>query len=388
MALNKHDETFKTFYKEIFDKGRIKKDRTGVGTKSIFGTRMQFYMEDGFPLLTLRKIHLKSLVHELLWFLTSYDAKYKKFGNTNLRYLLDMGVTFWTEWCYDDYKKEYTDKFLETTDRKKFKLLSIKEFEDRIKEDDEFALKYGDLGPVYGKQWMDWGGYKEKTEVTKEYQQTKSDTKLVSHIDWIDVKYKGINQIDNIIETLQTSLDNRRMLVSAWNVSDIDDCKLPPCHILYQFYTDEMTFEERNEYAGEYKVLDIENKKFTEQQIERFHILWNEKGIPKRKLSIQMYQRSCDSYLGVPFNVASYSLLLHMVAHVVNMIPSKFVWLGGDTHLYLNSLDATKEIIQRESFEVPQLKIKRKVESIYDFRYEDFEFTYQAHANIHVDVAV
>jgi thymidylate synthase len=363
--INKHDEEIKKLYQKILEDGVEKTDRTGVGTKSIFGYQMRFKMSDGFPLLTLRKIHTKSLVHELLWFLESYDEKYNEFGNTNIRYLLENNVTFWTEWPYDAYRKIALGKYLDDDLKddktiKKLNILSIKEFEEKIINDDYFALKYGDLGPVYGHQWKNFGGYTEKAEITKQYEANRNGIRIVDSQGWEDVKMEGINQIDNVIEQLLEDPDSRRIIVNSWNASEIDDMMLPPCHMMFQFYTSLLNDKEKEENPGK-----------------------------ERKLSLQLYQRSGDFGLGIPYNVGSYSLLLHMIAQVVNMVPNEFVWTGGDVHIYNNHLRQLDEMFQRDSFKPCKLVLNPNINNIYDFRYEDITFeNYESNSNIKMDVAV
>lgn len=402
--MNNLDLQLKELYKKILSKEKYRTDRTGYGTKSIFGYQMRFNMSDGFPLTTLRKIHIKSLIHELLWFLGSYDNKYKKFGNTNIKYLLENGVTFWTDWCYKNYKdaklKKYKEDDLKDSKTvKKFKILSQKDFENRIIKDDKFALKWGELGPIYGKQWKDWGGYYEMVEKTKLIKETKGEQIIIDKLGWENIYIKGINQVDNVINMLIESPDSRRIIVSAWNVADLDDMLLPPCHILYQFYSDVITMEERIDYCEKhYKKEDV--KIFMEQnnisdwdEIKRdprkqIKIL-DHFNVPERKLDLQVYQRSADLYLGVPYNIASYSLLLHMVAQVVNMIPNELIWTGGDVHIYANAIKAVEELLKRDIKPLPTLWINPEIQNIYGFRYEDFEIrNYDPHPNIKVDVAV
>lgn len=351
------DTQYKKLVREILNNGIEKGDRTGVGTKSIFGYQMKLNVEKDFPLLTLRKIHTKSLIHELLWFLESYDDKYKKFGNTNIKYLLDNGVTFWSEWPYEYYKNKILENYLkddlkDDKNVKNLKILIQKEFENKIKNDNEFALKWGDLGPVYGKQWTDWGGYIHKVELKDEFQHTKSKSKIVNHNGWKEVRIKGINQIKEIIETLKNNPDSRRMIVSAWNVEDIDSMLLAPCHILFQFYSFSIPGEE------------------------------------KRRLSLQLYQRSADVGLGVPYNIASYTILLKIIANIVNMVPYNFVYNIGDAHIYNNHFEQINEVINRKNKNSPKINISNK-EKITDYRFEDIKILdYNPHPNIKMQVAV
>ena len=256
--------------RRIKEEGVIKTDRTGTGTKSVFGHQMRVNLADGFPLVTTKKCHLKSIIHELLWFLK---------GDTNVKYLQENGVRIWNEWADEN----------------------------------------GDLGHVYGYQWRSWPDYKG------------------GHID----------QISQVIEQIKNNPDSRRLLVSAWNVAEVDEMALPPCHLLFQFY------------------------------------------VADGRLSLQLYQRSADCFLGVPFNIASYSLLLLMVAQVCGLEPGEFVHTTGDTHLYLNHMEQTDLQLTREPRPLPQMRLNPEVKNIFDFKYEDFELlNYDPHPHIKGVVAV
>lgn len=255
---------YQNLLKEILENGLEKSDRTGVGTKSIFGYQMRFNLNQGFPLLTTKKMHLKSIIYELLWFLN---------GDTNVKYLQDKGVRIWNEW----------------------------------------ADEKGDLGPIYGHQWRNWN---------------------------------GIDQIAEVIKLLKNDPNSRRIIVSAWNVSDLPKMALSPCHALFQFY------------------------------------------VAENKLSCQLYQRSCDVFLGVPFNIASYALLTMMIAQQVNLDLGDFVWTGGDTHLYKNHLSQAKLQLEREPYPLPKMKINR-AKDIFSYQYEDFSLeNYQSHPAIKAEIAV
>ncbi len=254
----------------ILDNGTEKKDRTGTGTLSVFGYQMRFNLQDGFPVLTTKKLHLKSIVYELLWFLK---------GKSNIRYLRENTVRIWDEWADEN----------------------------------------GELGPVYGSQWRSW---------------RSADGKSYDQISWV-------------IDQIKTNPDSRRLIVSAWNVGEIERMALPPCHLLFQFY------------------------------------------VADGKLSCQLYQRSADVFLGLPFNIASYSLLTLMVAQVCNLAPGDFVHTLGDTHLYLNHLEQTHLQLNRQPFPLPEMKVNPQVASIFDFQYEDFELTnYQSHPHIKAEVSI
>lgn len=372
--MNNLDKQYKELINKILKNGINKQDRTGVGTKSIFGHQMKFKMNDGFPLLTLRKIHTKSIIHELLWFLSSYDEKYEKFGNTNIRYLLDNGVTFWTEWPYKEYLNRMKYSGIDTP-------LNIKEFEYRIKNDDDFAIDYGSIGPGYGEQWLNSGSFEMIENIENEVKESDNDVRRKTKRKI--TKIEGVNQIDNVIETLKKNPDSRRIIVDAWNPSRIDDMLLPPCHMVFQFYSVKMNGEQRYE---EYKKWIKENNYDENISHKKGYKIYN---FPDRYLLLQLYIRSNDCYLGIPFNISEYSLLLHMVSQVVNMIPYEFIYTIGDAHLYNNSIDAAKEICKREEYSLSKLTLNKNIKSIYDFRYDDIKIeNYKSHPNIKVDVAV
>jgi thymidylate synthase len=255
---------------DILDSGVQKGDRTGTGTISVFGRQLRFDLSEGFPLVTTKKLHIRSIVYELLWFLN---------GDTNVKYLQDNGVSIWNEWADEN----------------------------------------GDLGPVYGHQWRSWPTPGNGT----------------------------VDQITQVINQIKNNPNSRRHIVSAWNPSEVDKMALPPCHALFQFY------------------------------------------VADGKLSCQLYQRSADYFLGVPFNIASYALLVHMFAQQCELEVGDFVWTGGDTHLYNNHLDQARLQLGRDTYPLPQLKIKRKPASIFEYQYEDFEIVnYQAHQGIKAPIAV
>lgn len=256
--------------RHVRDNGTVKSDRTGTGTVSVFGHQMRFDLSEGFPLVTTKKLHLRSIIHELLWFLT---------GDSNIQYLKDNGISIWDDWADEN----------------------------------------GDLGPVYGVQWRNWptpdGG--------------------------------SVDQIAQIMRQLRETPDSRRIMLSAWNVGEIENMALPPCHCLFQFY------------------------------------------VADGKLSCQLYQRSCDIFLGVPFNIASYALLTHMLAQQADLAVGDFVWTGGDCHLYSNHLQQADEQLSREPLPLPQLAIKRRPDSIFDYKCEDFEIlNYESHPHIKAAIAV
>ena len=263
-------QQYLSLMRHVRDNGTFKEDRTGTGTLSLFGHQMRFDLGEGFPLITTKRLHLKSIIHELLWFLS---------GDQNTRYLTENGVSIWNEWADED----------------------------------------GNLGPVYGVQWRSWPA----------------------------PDGSAIDQIGEVVRQLKEDPDSRRIIVSAWNVGEIDKMALPPCHCLFQFY------------------------------------------VAEGKLSCQLYQRSCDIFLGVPFNIASYALLTHMLAQQCDLGVGEFIWTGGDCHLYTNHLEQADEQLTRDPLPLPRLAIKRRPDSIFDYRFEDFEIlNYEAHPHIRAAVAV
>lgn len=304
-------------HKVIHD-GRDKSDRTGTGTRSLFGHQMRFDLSEGFPLVTTKKMFLKGVIHELLWFLA---------GDTNIKYLTDNGVHIWDAW----------------------------------------ADEAGELGPVYGSQWRSW----------PVVQLRDLGGEFVTHEDGshtffkAKVYTKSIDQIAQVVSTLKTNPDSRRLIVSAWNPAEVDNMALPPCHLLFQFYTEELTNDERVLYASQH-------------QLEVGDAL----NVPARRLSCQLYQRSADIFLGVPFNIASYALLTMMVAQQTNMVPGEFIWTGGDCHIYKNHLDQVKLQLTREPMPLPTMVLKQ-AESIFDYKYEDFCLMgYDSHPAIKGEISV
>ncbi len=307
------DSQYLKLLEHILQSGATKTDRTGTGTKSVFGYQMRFDLADGFPLLTTKKVHMKGIIHELIWFLR---------GDTNLKYLADNGVGIWDEWPYKAYLKKNGIPVpkIESDEWK----TGLKEYVEKIKTDEVFAKENGDLGPIYGYQWRNW------------------PTPNGGHID----------QIKIVIEQLKKQPDSRRMIVSAWNVADLDAMAvsgLPPCHCIFQFY------------------------------------------VAENKLSCLLYQRSCDTFLGVPYNIASYALLTMMMAQVTGLELGEFIWTGGDTHLYSNHLEQANLQISRknEIRSMPTMKINPEVKNIEDFVFEDFELIgYDPHPIIKAPIAV
>ena len=307
--MNKLDKQYQDLLQTILDYGVEKQDRTGTGTKSIFGYTIRHNMQDGFPVLTTKKMAWKTMVTELLWFLR---------GDTNIKYLVDNNCHIWDGDAYKNYSSNVQPWEPH---------LDMNQFVERIKNNDEFAKKWGDLGPIYGKQWRSW-----------EYHEGYGD---MGHID----------QIANLIKALKTNPDSRRLMVNAWNVGELDQMVLPPCHYGFQVYTRELDETERVILMDK-KLGVTENLPayYTEDEMIKHNI-------PKRAISLMWNQRSVDTFLGLPFNIASYGLLLEMLANEVNMVPDQLIGNLGDVHLYLNHIDQAKEQIEREGFDLPIVKL-------------------------------
>ncbi len=307
------DESYLDLLEHIIKNGVVKTDRTGTGTKSLLGYQMRFNLADSFPLLTTKKVPIKSIIHELLWFMR---------GDTNLKYLADNNVHIWDEWPYKAYLIRNKMPVPKTGSEEWN--TGIKEFVEKIKTDENFAKDYGNLGPIYGYQWRSWpapnGGH--------------------------------IDQLKNVIEEIKKNPDSRRLIISAWNVADLEEMSkagLPPCHCFFQFY------------------------------------------VVEGKLSCQLYQRSCDTFLGVPFNIASYAIFTMIIAQICGLEAGEFVWTGGDVHLYSNHLEQAKLQLSRRNDirPMPKMKINPNKKNIEDFTIDDFELVdYNPHEGIKAPIAV
>lgn len=387
--MNKVDKEYLKVLNKLREKSKktdIKSDRTGVGTTSIFGPQIRFDFSEGFPILTTKKVYFHGIKVELLWFIGTHlkQDRYKDLGVTNIRYLLDNNVHIWDEWPFQDYleSNNLTEKFPKYTDEWKEEM---KNFCNRIQEDDEFAKKWGTIGSGYGKQWIDWGGHKSTHVKQNSYGGSFGGTTMVEYGDVVETYTNGINQIDYVIDLLKNNPDSRRILVNAWNVEEIDEMSLPPCHYSYQFYTEEMSEKERIEYWCELNNKSLEwGKSLTHKKLDSLRC-------PKRKISILWNQRSADYFLGIPFNISSYSLLLAMIAQVVNMVPNEVVGNIGDCHLYSNHIEqADRQLSRKIEHKLPKLKLNTNVKDIYDFKLEDisFENEYESHKGIKAPIAV
>jgi thymidylate synthase len=337
MKQNTIEHQYLNLLKDILDNGVLKKDRTGTGTISVFGRQIRHKMSEGFPLLTTKKMHWNSIVTELLWFLR---------GNTNIKYLVDNNCHIWDGDAYKSFKNSFPIK--KSNPPKDYinedgQLLTQEQFINKIKTDIEFAKKWGELGPIYGAGWRRWGGKKEKYQQQRSHGGSFGGPTHVEYGELVEYDVPGIDQIANLINDLKTNPDSRRLMVNAWNVGEIDQMVLPPCHYGFQVYTRELSWEER--------------KKMYQKHIDGILTeSWaDEIGFPKRAISLMFNMRSVDTFLGLPFNIASYGLLLEIIAYEVGMIPDEIIGNLGDVHLYLDHIEQAKEQIGREPFKLPKL---------------------------------
>ena len=337
--MNTLDGKYQDLLQDILDNGVLKTDRTGTGTISVFGRQLRHPMSQGFPLLTTKKMAWKTMVTELLWFLR---------GETNIKYLLENNCHIWTGDAYKNYMKRLNKQYEEGGD-----YADVKQFEELIINDNDFADEFGDLGPIYGKQWRNWN---------------------------------SVDQIANLINELKTNPDSRRLMVSAWNVDKLDKMVLPPCHYGFQLYTTKLSDERRYNIWFNRNYETGMERFFDPNKLPDFDNSYYEP-TPTRELSLMWNQRSVDTFLGLPFNLASYGLLLEIIANEVNMIPGDLVGNLGDVHLYTNHIEQAKEQIDRTPFNLPKLKIDGVHPSIISkpryWKPEDFTIeNYQSHPPI------
>jgi thymidylate synthase len=351
--MNNADKQYQALLTNIIENGRQKGDRTGTGTISIpFGT-LDFDMNEGFPLLTTKKIFTKAVIHELLWFLN---------GDTNIQYLEQNGVSIWTSDAYREYVKKVGHNPND--------VLTKENFADAIRKNDVFAKKFGELGPVYGHQWRHWNYL----------MWSKPDAAEVSKgnnvYNW---SLKGIDQIQQAMDKLINNPDDRRIMVSAWNVDEIDHMALPPCHYGFQLYTEELTLNERIGLLLKTVTDTSSMNHMTDEERDKYLTLIN---IPKRKLSLIWDQRSCDTFLGIPFNIASYGILLHMFAQQANMVPDRLIGSLKNVHIYNNHIEQCKEQISREPLQLPTIELN-KAKDIFSYTFDDIKFiNYTPHDKI------
>jgi thymidylate synthase len=318
--MNTLDNQYHTLLKRILEYGVTKGDRTGTGTLSVFGGQFTHDMSEGFPLLTTKKMAVKTMMTELKWFLK---------GDTNIKYLVDNGCNIWNGDAYKNYRNKFEPSPYQFTPD------TMEEFINKIKTDDEFAEEWGGLGPIYGKQWRDWTEY---------YVEKFNGGNPI-------IVERTKDQIENLIAELKENPDSRRLMVNAWNVSELSDMVLPPCHYGFQCYTTEMSFKERIEHwTSSIGKSPSYGKRFDETDLD-------ERNVPKRKLSLMWSQRSVDTFLGLPFNIASYGLLLSLLSKEVNMVPDQLVGSLGDVHIYNNHMEQVKEQLRRDSYELPTIDL-------------------------------
>ena len=360
---NTLDKQYQSLLQDILDNGVSKKDRTGTGTISVFGRQIRHNMKDGFPLLTTKKMPFRLIATELLWFLR---------GDTNIKYLVDNDCHIWDGDSYKnyinnpDYKAVNYSDLISSQAGQLVKYPTQEDFINKIKTDDDFAKKWGDLGKIYGRQWRSWGTG-ETVTVGHNGQHTLLGEKV-------------IDQIANLINDLKTNPDSRRLMVNAWNVGELDQMVLPPCHYGFQVYTRELSLDER---------LKLWDNKFgfaNEEQKNQFdpNVHLDTHGVPTRAISLMFNMRSTDVGLGLSFNLSSYGLLLMMIAKQVNMVPDELIYNGGDVHLYLNHIEPIKEQLTREPYELPTVKISdRVVSDISEYTLDDIVLeNYQSHPSI------
>ena len=325
--MNKLDSDYQLLLRHILSNGVVKKDRTGTGTLSTFGCQIRHEMSDGFPLLTTKRMAVKTMMTELKWFLK---------GDTNIKYLVDNNCNVWNGDAYKKYITELGTHYIEGGD-----IYTKAEFTEEIKIDENgFAKKWGELGPIYGKQWRLW------------------KTNTVS-----------IDQIQDLISELKTNPDSRRLMVSAWNVGELDKMTLPPCHYGFQMNTRELNLDER---------IDLYNQSTLpgNQSSDYFHEHMDQYGIPRRAISLMWNQRSCDLFLGIPFNISSYGALLCLIAEEVNMVPDELIGNLGDTHLYSNHIEQAREQLTREVYDLPTIEVQMTdiLNGEFDIEVKDYKY--------------
>ena len=387
--MNKVDTEYFRIVNDILTNGRLKKNRTGVDTIGIFGAQAKYNVDlNVFPLLTTKKVHWPAIVHELLWFIS---------GSTNIKYLVDNNVRIWNEWAYKKYSDwwENRAKFYTSPENMERDIpavqenkLTQEEFVEKIKFDESFAAKWGELGEgTYGGMWRAFPYFDNSDPMCHNPKTSDPTAPLDVHYETSSgyaCEVGHVDQLQKVINKLKTNPDDRRMIVSAWHPYWVDHCALPPCHCLFHFHTEELTLEER---------IDILQKQVGPVNLPKFE-MWiiqklNEENIPHRRLNCLLYQRSVDTALGKPFNIASYALLTAMIAQTVNMVPGMFTHSMGDTHIYVNHIDGLKLQLTREPKKLPRVWLNPEVKSLFDFKYDDIKLLdYEFHPTIKFDVAV
>ena len=365
--MNNADKQYKELLNKILTEGREKKSRAG-DTIGIFGAQLRFNLQEGFPLLTTKKVHFNGILHELLWFLS---------GSSNIKYLVDNNVNIWNADAYRNYCAKCSgnsgewDKWMHKNEDGYLRIYLFEEFVRKLETDNEFAEKWGELGEgTYGGMWRAFP-YAEPYELPRGCSHDGPRKGVVR---------KTVDQISKLIHTLKTNPDSRRAIVSAWHPYWAEHCCLPPCHTLFQFHSEELTNHERNMIligAGPSAAVAWDDSEL------------DSKGVPKRRLNCQLYQRSCDVPLGGPYNIASYSLLTHLIAQSVGMIAGDFVWSIGDAHIYTNQIEGIKEQLSREPRALPTLVLNPSIKDIFDFKAEHIRIDgYDPHPAMKIPLSV
>jgi thymidylate synthase len=386
--MNNADTEYFKLIDLVLSNGKLKHNRTGIDTIGVFGAQARFNLQEGFPLLTTKKVFFRGVAHELLWFLS---------GSTNIKYLVDNDVHIWDDWAFSRYQKEKPklgglmifDELLLTNQEKVLKQTKEKQslFIQKIKNDPKFAAQWGELGEgTYGSMWRKFPFY----TMDDEFKGGKGITGEGAE-SWV---FGEVDQIKKLVDTLKTNPNSRRLIVSAWHPYLVEHCELPPCHCLFQFHTEELTIQER-------ALLGINSKTFTPEELKlQTKATWVEDpllipfldkmNVPKRRLNCHFNMRSSDIFLGLPLNIASYALLTHMVAQSVNMVAGELLYSVTDLHLYVNHIEQAKLQRVRKPFEnLPTLKLNSNIKNLLDFKYEDITIeNYQCHPSIKADVAV
>ena len=374
--MNKLDKQYQDLLLDILHNGQAKGDRTGTGTISVFGRQIRHDMKDGFPLLTTKKMPFKTIVTELLWFLQ---------GDTNIKFLVDNNCHIWNGDAYKNYLNNFEPEKLPNyvdVNPQSLLPLSIEDFIDEIKTDDEFAKKWGELGPVYGRQWRSWNGIDRQSFFNSD----NLDERNRDARQGMFYKEGDIDQISNLINDLKTNPDSRRLMVNAWNVSELENMVLPPCHYGFQVYTRELDAETRYNIWFNNNYETGMERYFNPNDLPDYDNTYYVP-TPKRAISLMWNQRSVDTFLGLPFNIASYALLLEIIAREVNMVPDQLIGNLGDVHLYSNHIEQAKQQIARKGLDLPSITINKVLKNENDslplYNITDFKLNdYQSHETI------
>jgi thymidylate synthase len=351
--MNTADSTYLALLDRVMTSGKVRKDRTGVGTIAVFGHQMRFDLSEGFTLLTTKYVHHPAVIHELLWFLR---------GDTTIRYLVENGVRIWDDWPYDKYCKTPADEILPQAKNSDGTHFSREQFRHAVTHDKYFESRYGRVGRIYGAQMTSWKG--------------GGDT--------------PVNQIANLVNDLKTNPDSRRHIVTLWNPAELKDVALPPCHYSFQCDTEELSVVERVKVYANMLGRDYDDLRLEHDTDEEWTADCDEHNVPKRRLSLMFNTRSIDVFLGAPFDIASYSVMTHMLCQCVNMVPGELLLSSGNTHIYLNHVEQVKLQLGREPKpNLPRLVLNPRINDMFKFTYADFDVQgYEHHPAIKAPIAV